>query len=682
LTRLIQSIISLCVLTTLIARPGAADEVQTPEAPSVFDLPSLQLKHIVALRVIPELLTRGEFQQAERVLRQSIQRVPHDANSHYNLACVLARQRRNDEALAALDKAIDLGFRDARHIQSDEDLKGLRENDRFKEIVTKAGEPLDAKPEGWHYEIKPAEIADGEGLVSESNTAWNAKLGVFHALFKLDREATADKPIAVGLGKEGDLLRSWYEEGTAAGNHGDLYDNHDRDHSNMDFKALPQLTRVEFSEEACKRNLHHGLQLAFLYNAITIGNSSTAVTSGPQWRSQARNALTRPRGAELLYLQYRANHMYFYPEHRDHDPQVEGKGHGDVFAANTPYMIISQGSSGSDRVFLNAVGATLAAFRPEVKLKLAKSGALMAAVQMVFRSSNQMVETPKDYLTGKAHPTVFDGGQIQAEKMVTLAHDMTPESLPPMVQLKVIEEDQSIMGCDYFDVGPRERMFDTPCAIARIVKSTKYNRRMVVSAEASKDLNGKPLTYHWVVLRGDAARIQINPLNGAGSRVELIVPYHERRTITPGSKMKSQRVDIGVFIHNGRNYSAPGFVCFYYLANEKRFYDDQYRIRVVDYTDPAVKGNYVDPILDFSKDWRDEYHYADDGSLLGWSRIRGEDRQEFTGNGELILEKDAVGKPTKTTLVRYIAKRGKAGAATLEQVAEPSTENLQEDSNQ
>ena len=678
----IRFILSICILTTLEGCIQAADEPQTPKAPSVFDLPSLQYKHAASLRAIAALLARGEYEQAEQALRQAIERVPHDANSHYNLACVLALQSRSDEALATLDKAVGLGFRDAKHMEADADLKSLREDDQFKEIVKKAGERPEAKPEGWHYQVEPAEAQEGQVLVGESNTAWNAKLGVFHAFFKLDRKATADKPIAVGLHKAGDLLRTWYKAGSAAGNHGDLYDNHDNDHSNMNFKALPQLTRIEFSKEARKRNLHNGLQLSFLYNGITIGNSSTALTSGPFWRSQARHALTRPRGAGLLFLQYVGNHMYFYPEHRDHDPQVGGKGHGDVFAANTPYMIISQGSSGSDRAFMDAVGATLAAFRPEVKQKLAKPGALMGAVQMIFRSSNKMVQKPEDYLTGKAHPTVFDGGQIQVEKMVRLAHDMTPESLPPVVQLKVIEEDQPVVGRDYFDVGPRERMFDTPCAIARVVKSTKHDRRMVVSAQASKDLHGKPLTYQWVVLRGDAARIRINKLDDTGSQVELIVPYHGRRPIDAGSKMESNRVDIGVFVHNGQYYSAPGFVCFYYLGNEKRVYDDRHRIQVVDYTDPAVKDAYVDPLLDSPKDWRDEYHYAKDGSLRGWTRMRGEDRQEFTAHGELILEKNSAGKPAKTTPVRYMAKRGKGGTATLDQVAEPGTKNPRQDSNQ
>lgn len=646
----------------------AAEQPQAREQPHVFDIPALQAKHLESQRVVTVLFARGEYAESEKILREAIERIPHDPNSHYNLACALARQDKKDDALTMLGKAVDLGFRDAQHIGSDEDLQDLREEDRFKEIVEEAGKPLKVKPEGWRYQVEPATRQDGQVLVSERNTAWNAQVGVFRTFFNLEPESTADEPIAIKRGEAGNLLRAWNLQGTAAGNHGDLYDNHDGDHSNMDFKSLPQLTRIEFSEEARERRLNIGVQLSFLYNGITIGNSSMAA-SGVLWRSQARQALTHPRGPMLLYLQYVGNHMYLYPEHRDHDPQMDGSGYGDVFPANTPYMIISQGSSGSDRVFMNAIGSTLAAFRPDVKQKLAKSGALMPTLQMIFRLSNKKILSYEDYLAGKAHPTVFEGKQVDELRMVSIAHEMKADLLPPIVQLKVVEEDESIVGRDYFDVGSREKLLNTPCAISRVIKSSKYSRRMVVTAEASKDLDGKPLTFRWILLRGDPDRVQIKKLDETGSRAELIVDYHERRPIAPGSKLESNRVDIGVFAHNGRYYSAPGFVCFYYLNNEKRVYDQQHRIQTVDYADPQLKDNYVDPVLDYRKDWRDEYRYTDDGELQGWTRIRGTERQEFTADGLLILKKDAAGEVIRTTRVRYVAKKSQPrAAATLEQV--------------
>lgn len=651
-----------------------AEEKPEPKAqtakPSVFDLPGLQAGRVMAGQAAGALMAKGDYAAAEKVLRQVVEKLPHDFHSLYNLACALARQGKKDEALAALEKAVDLGFRDANHVQADEDLAALRGDERFKAAVKKAAEPMTAPPAGWQYQIEPAEIVDGQALVSEKNTAWDPRLGVFRVFFQLDGKATEEKPVCNGYGQAGELLRGWYAEKSAAGNHGDLYDNHDSDHSNMDYGSFPQLARIEFAEEVRKRGLHHGLQIAFFYNGPTIGNSSTALTAGPFWRCQGRHALTQPRVPTLLYLQYVSGHLYFYPEHRDHDPGhngADGKGHGDVLPANTPYMVLSQGSSGSDRVFLDAVAATLAAFRPEVKKELIRSGTLMPTVQMVFRMSNKMVQKPEDYLTGKAHPTVFDGARLDPVKMVTLAHEIAPDALPPMVQIKVVEEDEGVLGRDYFDVGPRERLFDTPCAIARVVKSTKYVRRMVLSAEESKDLRGKPLSYHWAVLRGDADRIQINKRNDAGSVVELLVPHHERRPVLPGSELESNRVDIGVFVHNGAHYSAPAFVSLSYLDNEKRVYDDKQRIQAVDYTAPAVKDNYVDPVLDLRKDWRDEYRYGDDGKLLGFTRVRGEKREEFTPEGLLVLEKDDQGKPTKTAQVRYVARPQPGAAPRLEQ---------------
>jgi hypothetical protein len=571
---------------------------------------------------------------------------------------------------------VELGYHDAKHIESDADLTSLRKEDRFKQAVKKAAEEFKASDNNLTFSLEPAAAKDGQYLVSAKDTAFEPQSGIFPVIFRIERQATADKPVAEGYGAAGDLLRKWYKEGTAAGNHGDLYDNRDGGHSLMNFKTFPQLMRVAYDEDVRNRQLHWGLQRQFIFlNAVCIGNSSTALTEGPMWRCQVRLALVEPGVPGLLHLQYSRNHLYMYPVHHDNSPGHNGqggKGYGDVLPANTPYILLSQGSSGSDIVFLDAMAATLAALRPEVKSALAANGALMPTLQMIFRSSNRMVAKPEDYLTGKAHPSAFEGSQLDPEKMVRLAHDIQGDALPPLVQLKILEEDEPVLGRDYFDVGPREHLLDTPCAIARVVKSTKYRRRMVLSAEGSKDLRGKPLTYHWAVLRGDEKLIRIKKLNPEGSKVELLVLYHPRRPVAAGAELESNRVDIGAFVHNGVYYSAPAFICFYSLDNEKRVYDEKFHIKLVDYTDPAVRDNYVDPMLDFPKDWRDEYRYDDDGTLLGWTRIRGHQREEFTAGGRLVLQKDQQGKPVKTCPVRYVAQPVAGGMPVLKEVAEES----------
>ena len=58
----------------------------------------------------------------------------------------------------------------------------------------------------------------------------------------------------------------------------------------------------------------------------------------------------------------------------------------------------------------------------------------------------------RDYLTGAAHPTVFEGHNVDVVAMAKMAHEMTTDAIPPMVQLRVLEEDVPVPGRDYFDM--------------------------------------------------------------------------------------------------------------------------------------------------------------------------------------------------------------------------------------
>jgi hypothetical protein len=56
---------------------------------------------------------------------------------HYNLACSLAILGEVGEALDALEEAVRLGYDDADFLQRDEDLANLREEARFRALVTR-----------------------------------------------------------------------------------------------------------------------------------------------------------------------------------------------------------------------------------------------------------------------------------------------------------------------------------------------------------------------------------------------------------------------------------------------------------------------------------------------------------------------------------------------------------------
>ena len=391
-------------------------------------------------------------------------------------------------------------------------------------------------------------------------------------------------PVTKSHGEVAELLKKWFAEGTAAGNIGDIYDNRDREHSGLDMSQYPQLQKFKYSKEELDKRADWAL-FGGVRQGIVFGNSSTSA-GAYEGGSNPRRAYSMPQGLEVLYRQYSSNNVYMYPEHRDHDPGHNGvnDGYGDLYPTNTPFVIISQGSSGTDQPFMHAVPKTLAALRPAVKKILAEKGMLMPAVQMILRYTNKHLTDPaKDYVSGKAHPSVFEGSWVNDVAMVKLAHEFTPESMPPLVKLSIVEEDKPRDGLDFFEPGATEVLANTPAVIARIFRGRQYTRRIVVSAKDSVDLNQKPLKYYWSVLRGDPAKISIKPHNEAGTEVEIVVTYQERSPISLGSPMESNRIDIGAFAHNGTYFSAPAFITFFSLDHEARAYSSDGRILEIGY---------------------------------------------------------------------------------------------------
>ena len=350
----------------------------------------------------------------------------------------------------------------------------------------------------------------------------------------------------------------------------------------LDLSPYPQMRSIEYSESDRKANRDWAFP-SVIRPQIVFGNSSTSAgaTAGG---SNPRSAYVSDGGIAFLHSAYRRNNLYIYPAHHDHSLGHNGVAsaawpfYGDLFPANTPYVIVSEGSSGSDQPFMKAVASTLAAFRPEVKSALASEGLLMPAMQMIFRMCNRQVAKPADYLTGRAHPPVFRGDQVDALKMAQMAHDIDAKHLPPLATLRIVEEDSAEAGRDYFEPLLTEALADSPCAIARVHRSSAAGRRFVLSADGSSDANHLPLTYHWVVLQGDPEKVKIQRRDKAGSSATIIIPYHDRAPIAPGDALESNRVDIAVFVHNGTHYSPPAFFSSFTLDSEARTYDSRGRI--------------------------------------------------------------------------------------------------------
>lgn len=385
----------------------------------------------------------------------------------------------------------------------------------------------------------------------------------------------------------GRLLNEWHAAGTAAGLAAITYENRDAGHSQLDTKAWPQLL--------VRPTISGDVGLATLVrHSPTIGNCSMA--SPPEkGGSVPRIYFGDQRSLGFLAGQYADSNAFIYPEHGDHDPGWNGRGGwGDLFPANVPMLTICQGSSYMDQAFLSAFLSATAALPPETQKLILRRQWLAPTLQMLLRRSYRPCKTEEDYLSGKAHPVVFDGNLLDEERMARLAHEMTVEKIPPVVRLEVRDETALRPGVDLFE---QETLRDgklgtTPYACARIFRGSGFRHEMELSAGRSQDLQGRALQFRWVLLQGDPDRVKVISADD-GVTARLSVAWHpEQRGVTG---IQTHRVDVGVFAHNGASWSPPAIVSFYMLPNEARFYDEGGRLQEISYDagnpDPGLPGS-------------------------------------------------------------------------------------------
>ena len=104
--------------------------------------------HEIALRhrgEDPEILAElghaytrlGRFEEGLAIDHRLVARVPDNPTVHYNLACSLCLCASREQALDALERAVDLGYDDPDHLEADLDLTALRAEPRFQALLEK-----------------------------------------------------------------------------------------------------------------------------------------------------------------------------------------------------------------------------------------------------------------------------------------------------------------------------------------------------------------------------------------------------------------------------------------------------------------------------------------------------------------------------------------------------------------
>lgn len=463
-------------------------------------------------------------------------------------------------------------------------------------------------------------FAHANEIVLSENDLVQMRPSVWTAL-GLNLSATAADNRIVGPQNKADgarLLRIYSAQGDANGFAGVVYDNRDRGHSALDPALYPTLAHLKYNETLTENGFDFGLAGRVMLPAVVLGNSSTAMRRGPTARSLPRLAMTNEFWRETTPELYSRNHIYVYPEHRDFDDE-------DRFPVNWPYMITSEGSSYSDLRFLNAVAMTLAAFPKETFEFLRKEGLVAPTVQMIMRRNLSDISDRDDYLSGRAHPSAFYGPMLRPGRMVEQAALLQKDEVPPLVRLRVVEEDFSeIAGL----AGWNERLVDTPAAIGRLWRSFAWEREMVVTTDDTIPPNALPLKFEWKLLRGDTDLVKIEPLDTDGRSARIRVKWHEPWN-EPGPGKKGavnrivSRVDIGVFANNGVHDSAPSFVSIDFPGHQRRQYttltDGGRRLLSIDY-DARGRSSYFDPLLYWTAAWSDKARYDKNGTLMGWYR--------------------------------------------------------------
>ncbi len=646
--------IALACLAAVAALPVAA--AAEPQA-SVYDMPRIWPRHVQLRQELIAAIRRGDIRTMESTCRAALELMPFDATWRYNLACALAYREQPGLAMNELDKAIELGFRDADSIAKDSDLSRIAKEPRFAELVAKARD-LQGKPIPGQPSRGPAVVPAGGTLaLCETNLVWNFDLGVFEAMLRIDapRRSLPDLAAQFSASKptspERPYVAAWLSEGTGAGNTGDLYVNRDGGHSQLATGDFPNLTPVRLDAKAMSASLHLDLPNMLFGSKPVFGNISRGRTSGAFWRSMARAAMTDPGMAARMDLLYRDNQFWVLPAVNDFGkPEI-----GDAFPANAPFLFASIGRSWSDQPFIRAALAASASFRHPTKQAIVRRRLLGPTMQWLLRRTQKGVNSEDDYLSPAAHSTAFDAKRLDAAALVKKAHELRMEQVPPAVTLMLVNSTMFPIRFpspvrDYPDSLP-EMLFATPSAISFVLRSPDAKRTFLLRAQTYPE-NDPGAEFAWRVVNGPADVVKISaPL---GETVNG--PANGYAQIAIDRSSLTNRIDVACFAKShGTTFGAPAMISFYPIPQEKRSYRPDGKIASIDYTNPGHV--YSDPAIALPRRWTDTYSYSSGGAPLGFVRsYNGKDAASFTPTGERIIDRAPDGAPGKVVRVKYVPR--------------------------
>ena len=95
----------------------------------------------------------GRDDEADEWMQKLIDDEPYDMGHYYDKACLYSRMGRTDEAVKALETALEMGYCAFTHIENDDDMDAIRGRDDFRALIVKYKEKLATRIEKMGIEM-------------------------------------------------------------------------------------------------------------------------------------------------------------------------------------------------------------------------------------------------------------------------------------------------------------------------------------------------------------------------------------------------------------------------------------------------------------------------------------------------------------------------------------------------
>ena len=141
----IEASLSSLIISRLVdrmPRRSKADELLDFEIQFFQKLVSAYPDFVDALIPLGNAYTRrGLHEKGLEIDLRLTQLRGHDPLTWYNLACSYALLKRLDDAVEALRRAFELGYRDLAYLQNDPDLANLRPSTKYRQLLASFSPP-------------------------------------------------------------------------------------------------------------------------------------------------------------------------------------------------------------------------------------------------------------------------------------------------------------------------------------------------------------------------------------------------------------------------------------------------------------------------------------------------------------------------------------------------------------